>query len=256
MPQPPNFEAMSCDQCRNAAKLDFNFTMAFQPIIDIRSGKVFAQEALVRGLENQPAGEVFAKVSDANRYRFDQACRVKALELASRLNIDSYLNINFMPNAVYKPELCIRTTLEAASTFGFPKENIIFEITESEQVTDLPHLKSIVDYYRNLGFKIAIDDFGAGYAGLNFLADIPADIIKLDMHLIRDIHLHKTRQSIVRATCQVADDLNLLVIAEGIESQDELCCLQDMGIFLFQGYYLARPSFESLADIDPKVIPG
>ena len=91
------------------------------------------------------------------------------------------LSINFMPNAVYEPSRCLRTTLEAAHRTGFPIENIIFETTEDERVHDAEYLKKIFATYRKEGFKTAIDDFGAGYAGLNLLADYQPDIVKLDM---------------------------------------------------------------------------
>jgi EAL domain-containing protein (putative c-di-GMP-specific phosphodiesterase class I) len=158
---------LSCSECANGAGLDFEFTMAFQPIVNTTTKQVFAQEALVRGLKNESAAEVFTKVNDSNRYRFDQACRVKAIKLASELKINSLLSINFLPNAVYRPELCIRATLAAAEEYRFPINRIIFEITEGEKVVDYPHLRHIVDHYKLRGFMTAIDDFGAGYSGLN-----------------------------------------------------------------------------------------
>ena len=92
-------------------------------------------------MKNESAGEFFKHVNEGNRYRFDQTCRVKAVELASPLSMRSYLSINFMPNAVYRPELRIRTTLDAAEKYGFPINRIIFEITEGEKVDDVAHLR-------------------------------------------------------------------------------------------------------------------
>lgn len=238
-----------CEECTNGEGLDFEFTMAFQPIVNARTRSIYAHEALVRGLNNEGAGTIFAHVNDANRYRFDQACRTTAIKLAAELDMQSLLSINFMPNAVYRPELCIRTTLAAAEKYGFPIEQIIFEITESEKVDDLAHVRNIVDYYRQRGFKTAIDDFGAGYAGLNLLAEIQTDIMKLDMALLRDIDKRRSSQIIVRGIIQVCNELGMTVVAEGIETYEEFAVLQDMGIELFQGYYFARPSFQSLATI-------
>ncbi|MFN8768698.1 MAG: EAL domain-containing protein [Lysobacteraceae bacterium] len=228
--------------------------MAFQPIVDIDARSVFAYEALVRGPAGESAASIFERVNDGNRYRFDQTCRCTAIELAARLQMTTALSINFMPNAVYRPELCIRTTLEAAETFGFPIDRIIFEITEGEKVDDQKHLRNIVEYYRSRGFRTAIDDFGAGYSGLNLLAEIPADIIKLDLALIRDIHANKTRQAIVRGICQVATDLGTTVIAEGIEQREELAVLRDFGIRLFQGYLFARPGFQTMPTVDEALV--
>lgn len=196
------------------------------------------------------AAEVFRHVNDGNRYRFDQACRVKAIELAARLDIQCLLNINFMPNAVYRPELCIRTTLAAAEQYHFPIERIVFEITESEQVGDVDHLKRIVAHYQQRGFLTAMDDFGAGYAGLNLLAELETDIVKLDMALIRNIDSSKARQSLVGGILQACRDMNIRVIGEGVETREEFHTLRDMGVELFQGFYFARPAWEALADVD------
>lgn len=223
--------------------------MAFQPIVNATERSIFAYEALVRGAENEPASHVFSQVNDTNRYRFDQTCRVKAIQLAAQLQIPCLLNINFMPNAVYRPELCIRTTLAAAEKFGFPAERIVFEVTEGERIDDSEHLLKIIEHYQKLGFRTAIDDFGAGYAGLNLLAEFQTDIIKLDMALIRNIHQHRTRIAIVNGIKQVCDDLGILVIAEGIETISEFRALRMMGIDYYQGYYFARPSFESITHL-------
>lgn len=223
--------------------------MAFQPIVNTTTQKIFAHEALVRGVNNESAGQVFQHVNDSNRYRFDQSCRVKAVKLAAELKLSSFLSINFMPNAVYRPELCIRTTLAAAETYNFPINQIIFEITEGEKVDDHGHLRDIIEHYKRCGFKTAIDDFGAGYAGLNFLADIRTDIIKLDMALIRNIEQDKIRQAIIKGILQVCTELATVVIAEGVETVEELQVLQSFGIELFQGYYFARPVFQGLATV-------
>lgn len=242
-----------CEECKNGEGLDFDFTMAFQPIVNCRTREIFAHEALVRGLNNEGAGQIFEHVNDSNRYRFDQACRTKAIKLAAELGMKSLLSINFMPNAVYRPELCIRTTLAAAEKYNFPIEQIIFEITESEKVDDLAHVRNIVDYYRQRGFKTAIDDFGAGYAGLNLLAEIQTDIMKLDMALLRNIDTRKSSQIIVRGIVQVCAELGMTVVAEGIETREEYTVLRDMGIDLFQGYYFAHPAFQSLAQVPSEV---
>ncbi|MBR9885878.1 MAG: EAL domain-containing protein [Oceanospirillales bacterium] len=243
---------MTCAQCADGAKLDFEFSMAFQPIVDIRDRSIYSQEALVRGVDGSSAASIFRHVHEGNRYAFDQACRVKAVNLAAQLGIDSYLNINFIPTAVYRPEVCIRTTLEAASIYGFPSERIIFEFTENDHVDNPEHLSGIVDYYRDIGFQTAIDDFGSGYSGLGLLADIQTDMLKIDMALIRNIHADPVRRAIVRSLLSLCDELHITLMAEGIENKDELRCLSDLGIHLYQGYYFAKPSFESLAEIDPE----
>lgn len=251
-----HYKQLGCAECAGGVGLGFDFTMAFQPIVNTTTQSIYAHEALARGLNNEPAGKVFEQVNDANCYRFDQSCRTKAIKLASELNMDTFLSINFMPNAVYRPELCIRTTLEAAKIYGFPVDRIIFEITEGEQVKDHAHLLEIVRYYQSQGFKTAIDDFGAGYSGLNLLAEIQTDIIKLDMALIRHIDQDRNRQAIVKAILQLCGELSIIPLAEGIETYEELSVLQSFGLELFQGYYFAKPAFQSLAALAPNAFAG
>ena len=246
---------IGCRACADDNKLEFDFTMAFQPIVDLENNEIFAQEALVRGLNHESAGEIIAQVNNDNLYKFDQMCRVKAVRLAAKLKVESFLSINFLPNAVYRPENCIRTTIQAASENNFPLDKIIFEITEVEKVSDNSHLKNIVTEYQRQGFKTAIDDFGAGYSGLNLLSVFQPDYIKLDMELTRAIEANPIKQTIVKGILHVARDLGIAIIAEGIETKNELETLQDFGITLFQGYYFARPAFEALAEIPAEVFP-
>lgn len=246
---PKNYKKLSCVECMNGIGLDFEITMAFQPIVNINTRSIFAHEALVRGINNESASEIFKKVNEENRYCFDQACRVKAIQVASELGLDTFLSINFMPRAVYRPEVCIRTTLEAAERFGFPTDRIIFEVTEGEKLDDQAHLVNILQSYKAMGFKTAIDDFGAGHSGLNLLAELPTDIIKLDIALIREIDKNRTRQAIVKGIIQVCHELSIEVLGEGVETYEEMATLKDFGIELFQGYYFAKPAFRALATV-------
>jgi len=235
--------------CSSKSMLGFELTMAFQPILDLSTGAVFAQEALVRGLGGESASTILKQVNDDNRYLFDQTCRVRAIALAARLGVTCALSINFMPNAVYEPNQYIRTTLAAAESCGFPAKRIIFEVTESEKVVDPTHVRLIFEYYKREGFLTAIDDFGAGYAGLSLLADFRPDIVKLDMGLIRGIDTDRGRRAIVKGVLQVCSDLEIMPVAEGVETRAEVEVLRGLGVDLFQGYYFAKPAFESLAEV-------
>jgi EAL domain-containing protein (putative c-di-GMP-specific phosphodiesterase class I) len=207
----------------------------------------------VRGTNNESAFSVLAQINDHNKYKFDQAIRVKALDLAKKLDLQGMLSINFLPNAVYKAETCIRATLEAAAQLNFPTDRIMFEVTEAEKVIDNDHLKSIFAEYKKQKFTTAIDDFGAGYSGLNLLADWQPDIIKLDMALTRNLHQDSVRRALVTGIVYVCKELNIKIIAEGIETLDEYQALAKLGVNLFQGYYFARPGFESLPTIPEQV---
>lgn len=244
------YQPLTCAECALGAGLGFDFSMAFQPIVDVSDGSIFSYEALVRGPANEPAHWVISQVNENNRYRFDQSCRVKAIKTASELGIATFLNINFFPNAVYQPETCIRTTLQAANDYGFPVEKIIFEVTEGEQVSDPIHLDGIIKEYKYRGFLTAIDDFGAGYAGLNLLSEFQPNFVKLDMALTRSIQKDRVRRAIVKSIIQVCRELDIEIIAEGIETKDELAALRDQGLTLFQGYLFARPAFESLPQVE------
>lgn len=241
---------LKCANCSDQSDLDFDFTMAFQPIINCNTKTVFGYEALVRGLNNESAYSIISQVNEENRYLFDQQCRIKAIALASKLKITSMLSINFLPNAIYKPERCIKTTLQAAKEFQFPVSNIMFEFTEVEKIEDSSHIKRIVSYYNSLGFITAIDDFGSGYSGLNLLADFQTNIVKLDMGLIRNIDQDKVRQSIITNTLRIFAELNITPLAEGIETKQEYQWLEAAGIELMQGYYFAKPEFESLPEVN------
>jgi EAL domain-containing protein (putative c-di-GMP-specific phosphodiesterase class I) len=243
-------EKVSCSNCADSSELDFDFTMAFQPIISCQNNTIYGYEALVRGLNNESAFSIISQVNDDNRYTFDQLCRIKAIALASKLGINTMLSINFLPNAIYKPERCIRTTLEAAKKYNFPTTNIMFEFTEVEKIEDSSHVERVVSYYQELGFKTATDDFGSGYSGLNLLADFQTDIIKLDMALIRDIDKDTKRQTIVRNCLNMFKELNVMALAEGIETVEEYHWLKNAGIDLMQGYLFAKPGFECLPDVN------
>jgi EAL domain-containing protein (putative c-di-GMP-specific phosphodiesterase class I) len=243
-PQSP----FACEGC--SAPLDFDISMAFQPIVDLRDGSVYAYEALVRGLDGEPARSILDQVTSANRFTFDQRCRVRAVELAAKLGVTCRLSINFMPNAVYEPNRCLRSTLEGAASFGFPIDRIIFETTEDERVRDPAHLQAIMAAYKHQGFMTAIDDFGAGYAGLNLLAEFQPDIVKLDMALVRSIDTNLPRQAIIAGILGICRMLGVRVIAEGIETVAEMQTLRDLGVELMQGYLFAKPGFEELPPPD------
>jgi EAL domain-containing protein (putative c-di-GMP-specific phosphodiesterase class I) len=225
--------------------------MAFQPIVDLRTGRPWAYEALVRGSEGESAGSVLAQVTAENRYAFDQQCRVAAIEgavAAGLLETDARLSINFLPNAVYSPKACIQLTLRTAQATGLPTDRLMFEFTENEEMDDPGHVMNIVETYRQMGFTTALDDFGAGYAGLGLLARFQPDVIKLDMALLRGIDASEPRRLIVEAMVGLCRRLGVAVIAEGIETRGELDAVRAIGIDLVQGYLLAKPAFRALPE--------
>lgn len=247
MADPDSAREGGCGACREAAP-SFDLRMAFQPIVDIRTDRVFAYEALARGAQGESAGEVLAGIGADAIYAFDQQCRVAAIRQAVAAGIvdtGARLSINFMPNAVYSPLACIQLTLKTAGETGFPTDRLIFEFTETEKL-DAEHVAGIVEAYRKLGFATALDDFGAGHSGLGLLARFVPDFIKIDMELVRGIDTSKPRQIIVNEVARMGEALGATIIAEGIETEAELDRLRDLGIRYVQGYLLARPQIGGL----------
>jgi EAL domain-containing protein (putative c-di-GMP-specific phosphodiesterase class I) len=233
-----------CEGCR--VPLDFELSMAFQPIVDMRDLNIFGYEALVRGPNGESAASMLEHVNESNRYAFDQRCRVRAVEMAAGLGVKTKLCVNFMPNAVYEPSRCLRTTLEVAKRTGFPIEQIIFEATEDERVANPERFRAIMVEYKKQGFCTAIDDFGAGYAGLHFLAEFQPDYLKVDIELVRNVDANRARQAIVKGIVSLCQMLGITVIAEGIETAAEMRALRDLGVSIMQGYLFSKPAFETL----------
>ena len=222
------------------------FSFAFQPIVDTHAGVVYSHEALVRGLNNEPAYEVINRYPADRMAAFDAACRAKAIEVAARIGLHTHLNLNFLPSAASNPIVGLDSTIEAANRHSFPLDRIIVEATEGEVIGDHAKFAKTVNEYRRAGMRFAIDDFGAGYSGLNLLAEFQPDIVKLDMGLVRDIQSHGPRQAIVRAIAQVCVDLGIDFVVEGVETVDEFSWFNDLGVNLYQGYLFAKPMFEAM----------
>jgi EAL domain-containing protein (putative c-di-GMP-specific phosphodiesterase class I) len=203
----------------------------------------------VRGPGGEPAGSVLSRVTPENRYAFDQSCRIKAIELAGRLGLKdsgASLSINFIAGAMYRPETCVRATIAAAKRHDFPLDRLVFEMTEQEQVTDFALMDEIFRTYRANRFRVALDDFGAGFSGLGLLAQFPFDVVKIDMALVRNLDTDSRRRAIVEGIVSLGGRLAAKIVAEGVETETERSALQDLGITLFQGYLFAKPGFETL----------
>jgi len=221
--------------------------MAFQPIVDVERRAVFAYEALVRGADGRGAPEVLRQVSEQSRYGFDQLCRTTAIEVAARLGVTgagASLSINFLPNAVYNPAACIKTTLEAAHRTQVPLNRIVFEFSEAERL-DTEHLLSILRAYRDFGFRTALDDFGADFAGVGVLARFQPDFVKIDVEMIRGVDHDRAKRAIVTHCVRLFEELGTRPVCEGVETVGEYAVLRDLGVTLMQGFLFARPALEA-----------
>lgn len=230
--------------------LDNNsLTTHFQPIFSSKDGTVYGYEALTRIKEdkrNINIGELFKKAILTDTISsLDVKCRGNAISLASSLginHINAYLFINICPEALMDSAHSVGITDELADEWGISRERIILEITEESAVHNCKLFKEAVVYYKKRGYKIAIDDFGAGYGGLKMLSVIEPDFVKIDRHFISNMDKATVKFNLVDSIASACHRIGIKVIAEGIEQEEELKVVMNMGIDLLQGYYLYKPS--------------
>ncbi len=220
----------------------------FQPVFERDAATIWGYECLMRA--NDSAGAPLSPATLLEWARaenllsmLDRVCRETHLENAARtLPQGKKILINFMPTAIYEPAFCLRSTQRVIDRLDLNREDIVFEVVESEEVKDEEHLRNILDYYRQAGFMTALDDLGAGSSGLSLLASLSPDLIKIDRHLVAQAAIHRNHAAVVRGLVQIARDCGQMILAEGIETQRELELMQELSVDLLQGFYLARPS--------------
>ena len=225
------------------------FDIAFQPIIDAASGRIYSQEAMVRGKRGETAQALFLSIDSDLLAQADATFREEAIRIAGMAGLDTLLNVNVMPSALENSADAMKSTLETAALYNVSGEQLLLQITESEIIVDPATFAKRSDDLRQVGLKLAIDDFGAGYAGLNLLADFQPEVVKLDTRLVRGIERHGPRQAIVRGIARTCSDLGIDIIAEGIETAEEYFWCLNEGINLFQGPLLARPSLGTVSKV-------
>ena len=238
---------LGCTHCQ-AENGDPAIDIAFQPIFDLRVQVAGGYEALVRGPNGESAATVLAAVGDAEKHRIEQRIRVLAIEKAAALGLiatGAALSINILPSAVTEAERCLGQTIAAVRRVGLETRRVVFEFSEQAKL-DVAHARALVATYKAHGFRTALDDFGDGYAGLVALAEVPTDIVKLDIGLIHGIDRSPERQAIVGGLVGMLGALGRTVVAEGIETAGELAMVRKLGIDRVQGFFLGRPSLSEL----------
>lgn len=219
----------------------------FQPIVSFSKPlEVFAYEALLRGREADGAlispGAILRAARDANViFQTDRAARLASIAAVIAKRVDANVFINFTPNSVYDPAFCLRSTVSAVEAAGLPPSRFVFEVTESDQVEDVDHLLGILSFYRRSGFRVALDDLGAGYSSLNLLARLRPDFVKLDMQLIRGIDEDPYKAVVVEKMLDLAREVGATSVVEGVETEGEWRWAEAHGADLAQGFYCARP---------------
>lgn len=223
-------------------------TSQFQPIVYAENtSRIFGQEALFRGLAPDgsliPPVQFFSFAAEADLLvQLDLLARSSAIRQAKQHQIQERIFINFTPTSIYDPAFCLRSTVQAIDEAGIAREQIVFEVVESNRVEDLDHLRKILDVYREAGFLVALDDFGAGYSNLNLLHQLRPDFIKLDMSLIRNVHQDSYKALVTEKILEIAAQLDIKTVAEGVETRQELNWVSDRGATFVQGYLMAKPS--------------
>lgn len=226
-----------------------------QPIVELTGGRVYGYEALVRA---QWQGELIgagalldAAAAHGQARGFDAHARRTAIRQAyPHLEQDQLLFINFAPGVVYNPDICLQTTFDTCREVGADFSRLLFEVTESETFPDLGLLTRILERYRAEGAQVALDDLGAGHTSLTYLSVLRPDFVKLDRALIRGLHASDPRVPLVAALVRYAHDLGIRVVAEGVETAEELQLVRELGADFAQGYFLGRPA-ETPAGVNP-----
>jgi EAL domain-containing protein (putative c-di-GMP-specific phosphodiesterase class I) len=229
-----------------------------QPIVSLRDGGTFGHEALIRGTVDGAelsGGEIVAAArAHGAMFTLDLVGRTVALEQGMpKLKGSEVLFVNFTPTAIYDPAVCLRTTWAIAKRHKLPMSRLCFEVVETERFPDLAFLKRILDEYRRQGAMVALDDLGAGHSSLSYLAALRPDFVKLDRELVTGIDGDPARQRLVRALVDYSHELDVRVVAEGIETRAELAAACALGADLAQGWYLGRPAAEPVA-VDPRLV--
>ena len=230
------------------------FSMAYQPIVNIDRLDVFAYEALVRSHNNkEDARGVLDCVPPTSSYAFHLASRSHAIRMAIELDIqqsDAKLCLNINPTAAIQDASHLGLTCTEAIASGMPLDRLIMELAEEEEIKDPVSLRVILGEYQRMGIKIALDDFGSGYAGLKLLAILQPDLIKLDISLVSRVATERPTEIILSAIVSACFDLGVAVVAEGVENYEVSMRMREMGVTLQQGYYFSRPAFEQLPTIN------
>ena len=233
-----------CDSFADIIK-NGSVTTVFQPILSLRDACVLGYEALSRGPKDTVLYNPTMLFEVAERcdslWELELLCRTKALNAVQNSQADIKLFLNVNPNIMNDVKFKNGFTKEYLKNFSIHPQNIIFEITERNAVKNYDNFINTINHYKEQDYRIAIDDAGAGYSGLNLISDIHPHFLKLDMNLIRDIDKDTMKQAIVKSMCEFSKLSNTDLIAEGIETEKELEVLIDIGVHYGQGYLLQRP---------------
>lgn len=215
------------------------------PLFDLRDMSVVGYEALSRGPEGgefEHPDKLFKVAYDADLVlQLERLCRKKAIEAAKRLPEGRLLFMNIEPESIGDPELrdVMFSTLLADAELT--PDRIVLEITERTAIVDFCAFRSTLEYLRALGFSVAVDDAGAGYGSLQCLAEVHPEWLKVDISLVRNVDTDLVRRQLISSLVMFADEIGVNLVAEGIETREELAALRELGVRYGQGFLFTRP---------------
>lgn len=232
----------------------------FQPIVSLRDGSILGHEALSRIKDTSlelNIEDLFGLSEIYNRmWDLEFLCRTTALETAFLTMKPPYaakLFLNVNPNIMHDIKFKQGFTKEYLEQYGITPDQIIFEITERNAIKDMNGFLATIAHYKDQNYKIAIDDAGAGYSGLNLISDIKPHFIKIDMNLVHNINADSMKYALVKSMIELSNISHIYLIAEGIETYEELKTLIGLGVQYGQGYYLQRPN-EIIKEIPQNIL--
>jgi EAL domain-containing protein (putative c-di-GMP-specific phosphodiesterase class I) len=216
----------------------------YQPIVSLADRAVVAHEALLRGTvdgREVGGGDLFFVAEAAGWLdRLDRIARESAILGAAPWLGDADLHVNVVPTSIHRPQVCLAGTERAAHDAGIAATHLVFEVVESHAITDRGHLFSILEHYRSLGWRVALDDVGAGWSSRSLLAGVRPDVVKLDKRLVQELPDDGAR-TVLRAITELAHQLDAVVVAEGIETEWLADEVTRLGVDLGQGWLFGRP---------------
>lgn len=217
----------------------------FQPILDFRLRAILGYEALMRGPEGSLLHRPDQLFGSAARlglsHDLEHLCREASLRAFAAQRLAGRLFLNITPGCLLDPRLMNGQTRDLLNALGIAPNRIVLELTENQQITDMPGIQEALLHYRGRGFQIAIDDLGEGFANLRLWSELRPEFVKIDKHFIDGIAEDRIKFHFVRAMQDLAEICNASLVAEGIERNEDFVCLRDMGIACAQGYFIARP---------------
>jgi diguanylate cyclase (GGDEF)-like protein len=226
------------DNCRLAS--------LFQPIIDLKAGVVIGYEALMRGPSDSPLHAPTTLLSVADRAgrlgELDRLCREVHIANFSARKLPGKLFLNVCPETLMQADFCSGMTRRVLRDLGLTPDQVVIELTEHYPIEDFELVRRAIAHYRSMGFAVAIDDLGAGYAGLRLWSELRPDFVKFDRHFIQNIDSDPTKGQFIRSMQEISKELGCQTIAEGIETEAEFRAVSKLGVTFGQGYFFARPS--------------